>query len=51
MLGVFNTDRPRAAAALRRLAALPVGTACFGHGEPVTEDAAGALRRAAAPYS
>jgi glyoxylase-like metal-dependent hydrolase (beta-lactamase superfamily II) len=45
--GVFNVDRPQAAASFRRLAGLSVAVACFGHGEPVTRDAAAALQAAA----
>jgi glyoxylase-like metal-dependent hydrolase (beta-lactamase superfamily II) len=44
MLGVFNADRAAAAASFRRLAALDADVACFGHGDPVTEDAATRLR-------
>jgi glyoxylase-like metal-dependent hydrolase (beta-lactamase superfamily II) len=47
MCGVFNVDRAQAAASFRRLAALDVAVACFGHGEPLTQDAAAALRNAA----
>lgn len=47
-LGVFNTDRTRAIAAVRRLAALAPETAVFGHGAPLREGAADALRAAAA---
>ncbi|MGY0488394.1 MBL fold metallo-hydrolase [Streptomyces sp. WG-D5] len=47
MLGVFNLDRARAVASYRRLAALDSEVACFGHGDPVTGGAAGALRAAA----
>ncbi|WP_329113552.1 MBL fold metallo-hydrolase [Streptomyces sp. NBC_01465] len=47
MLGVFNTDRPRALASYRRLAALAPATVCFGHGDPMTEDAAKVLRASA----
>jgi len=47
--GVFNVDRAQAAASLRRLAALGTAIACFGHGEPLTGDAATALRAAAGP--
>ncbi|MFD0273269.1 MBL fold metallo-hydrolase [Kitasatospora sp. NPDC127111] len=46
MMGVFNTDPARAAEALRRLAALPVETAVFGHGEPIATGASAALRSA-----
>ena len=47
-LGVFNTDRPRAVAALRRLADLDVDTALFGHGDPIVGGATTALRNAVA---
>ena len=40
IVGVFNVDRAQAAASLRRLAELDVTVACFGHGEPLTRDAA-----------
>jgi glyoxylase-like metal-dependent hydrolase (beta-lactamase superfamily II) len=46
--GVFNVDRAQAAESLRRLAALDVAVACFGHGEPLTSDATAELRAAAA---
>jgi glyoxylase-like metal-dependent hydrolase (beta-lactamase superfamily II) len=45
--GVFNVDRAQAAASLRRLAGLDAAVACFGHGEPLTNDAAAELRAAA----
>jgi glyoxylase-like metal-dependent hydrolase (beta-lactamase superfamily II) len=45
--GVFNVNRPQAAASLRRLATLDVAVACFGHGEPVTRDATAELQAAA----
>jgi glyoxylase-like metal-dependent hydrolase (beta-lactamase superfamily II) len=45
--GVFNVDRARAAASLRRLASLDATVACFGHGEPLTHDAAAGLQAAA----
>jgi glyoxylase-like metal-dependent hydrolase (beta-lactamase superfamily II) len=48
MLGVFNVDRDEAARSFRRLADLDVDTACFGHGDPLVRDAAGALRGVAA---
>ncbi|MCB5166701.1 MBL fold metallo-hydrolase [Streptomyces bambusae] len=48
MLGVFNTDRERALESFRRLAALKPAVACFGHGDPVTEDTAAVLAAAAA---
>lgn len=47
MLGVFNIDRARAADSFRRLAALEPSTVCFGHGDPLTEDAAAVLRASA----
>ncbi|MEV6723251.1 MBL fold metallo-hydrolase [Streptomyces xanthochromogenes] len=47
MLGVFNTDRERALASFRRLAALGADTVCFGHGEPLTENAREVLRASA----
>ena len=45
--GVFNVNRPQAAASLRRLATLDIAVACFGHGEPVTRDAGAELQAAA----
>ncbi|MEU5088804.1 MBL fold metallo-hydrolase [Streptomyces sp. NPDC021356] len=50
VLGVFNTDRDRAVASFRRLAALDTDVACFGHGAPVTERAGETLRRSADGY-
>jgi glyoxylase-like metal-dependent hydrolase (beta-lactamase superfamily II) len=47
-MGVFNTDRLRAVAAVKRLAALDAETVVFGHGAPIRTDAATALRAAAA---
>ncbi|MFE0464009.1 MBL fold metallo-hydrolase [Kitasatospora sp. NPDC058965] len=47
-MGVFNTDRARAAASVRRLAELGAETAVFGHGTPIASGAAQALRDAAA---
>ncbi|MFP3989814.1 MBL fold metallo-hydrolase [Streptomyces sp. E11-3] len=44
MLGVFNLDREQALASLGELAALDSQVACFGHGDPVTENASAALR-------
>lgn len=44
MLGVFNVDRSRAAAALGRYAALDAEVACFGHGDPIVGAAGRALR-------
>ncbi|WP_016906127.1 MBL fold metallo-hydrolase [Streptomyces xiaopingdaonensis] len=48
MLGVFNTDRARAVESLRRLAALEVDTAVFGHADPLADGASAALQEAAA---
>ncbi|MFE9855323.1 MBL fold metallo-hydrolase [Streptomyces sp. NPDC005780] len=47
MLGVFNIDREQALASFRRLAALEATTVCFGHGEPLTEDAVAVMRASA----
>lgn len=47
MLGVFNVDRAEAAATFRRLAALAPRTVCVGHGDPLTENAAGEMEAAA----
>ena len=47
MGGVFNVNRAQAAASFRRLAGLDVAVACFGHGDPLTDDATAALRSAA----
>jgi glyoxylase-like metal-dependent hydrolase (beta-lactamase superfamily II) len=38
MLGPFNQDRARSVASFRRLAALDVETACFGHGAPIASE-------------
>jgi glyoxylase-like metal-dependent hydrolase (beta-lactamase superfamily II) len=45
--GVFNVDRAQAADSFRRLADLDVAIACFGHGEPLTRDAAAEMQAAA----
>ncbi|MFJ6633497.1 MBL fold metallo-hydrolase [Streptomyces sp. NPDC091376] len=47
MPGVFTVDRAAALASMRRLASLAPSTVCFGHGDPVTRDAAAALSAAA----
>jgi len=47
ILGVFNLDRTEAVASFHRLADLDVETACFGHGEPLIENASARLRQAA----
>jgi glyoxylase-like metal-dependent hydrolase (beta-lactamase superfamily II) len=44
VLGVFNVDGAQAIESLRRQAALDVDIACFGHGEPLTEDTTTRLR-------
>ncbi|MFF3326869.1 MBL fold metallo-hydrolase [Streptomyces sp. NPDC002889] len=43
MLGVFNVDRALAQVSMRRLASLAPSTVCFGHGDPLTENAAAVL--------
>jgi glyoxylase-like metal-dependent hydrolase (beta-lactamase superfamily II) len=48
ILGTFNQDRARTVESFRRLAALDVETACFGHGEPIDSGAGTQLREAAA---
>jgi glyoxylase-like metal-dependent hydrolase (beta-lactamase superfamily II) len=47
LLGIFNVDRAAAVEAVRKVAGLDVGTACFGHGPPGV-GAAGAQIRALA---
>ena len=47
MPGVFNNDRAQAAASFQRLADLDTDIACFGHGEPLTQNAVLELRKAA----
>jgi glyoxylase-like metal-dependent hydrolase (beta-lactamase superfamily II) len=47
-LGVFNQNRAQTVAALQRLAALDVETACFGHGEPISSGAGDQIREVAA---
>lgn len=42
--GVFNVNRAQAAASLHRLADLDATVACFGHGEPLTREAAAHLQ-------
>jgi glyoxylase-like metal-dependent hydrolase (beta-lactamase superfamily II) len=48
MLGAFNQDRAQTVASFRRLAALDVETACFGHGEPIDSGAGDRIREVAA---
>jgi len=45
--GIFNVSRDQAAASFRRLAALDTAIACFGHGDPLTSNAAAELTAAA----
>ena len=47
MLGTFNHDRAQTIASLRRLAALDVETARFGHGEPIGSGAGDRIREVA----
>ncbi|MFG2719154.1 MBL fold metallo-hydrolase [Streptomyces sp. NPDC048416] len=47
MVGVFNTDREQASASFRRLAGLGADTVCFGHGDPLTENAAAVMKASA----
>jgi glyoxylase-like metal-dependent hydrolase (beta-lactamase superfamily II) len=47
ILGVFNADRARTVESMRRLAGLKPSVVCFGHGEPLTRDAAAVLSAAA----
>jgi glyoxylase-like metal-dependent hydrolase (beta-lactamase superfamily II) len=47
MVGVLNTDRERALASFRRLADLGADTVCFGHGDPLTENAAAVMKASA----
>jgi hypothetical protein len=44
---VFNTNRAQAAASFRQLARLDSDIACFGHGEPLTQDAGSQFRTTA----
>ncbi|WP_433869100.1 MBL fold metallo-hydrolase [Saccharopolyspora sp. CA-218241] len=46
-LGLFNVDRRQAIDSFQRQAALDTDIACFGHGEPLTHDAAATLRTTA----
>jgi glyoxylase-like metal-dependent hydrolase (beta-lactamase superfamily II) len=48
MLGAFNQDRARTVASFKRLAALDVQTACFGHGDPIETEARDRIREVAA---
>jgi glyoxylase-like metal-dependent hydrolase (beta-lactamase superfamily II) len=48
VLDTFNQARAQTVASFRRLAALDVETACFGHGEPIASGAGPKLREVAA---
>ena len=50
-LGPFNTNRDQARHSLRRLAALDVDAAGFGHGNPITQHAADALASWTDPFA
>jgi glyoxylase-like metal-dependent hydrolase (beta-lactamase superfamily II) len=50
VLGVFNQDEDQQLDSFRRLAALDVETACFGHGEPVVGGAGAAMRESVARH-
>jgi len=39
MLGVFNSDPDQARQSFRALAELDIDVACFGHGEPLLDNA------------
>jgi glyoxylase-like metal-dependent hydrolase (beta-lactamase superfamily II) len=45
IVGVFNEDPEEAVASFRKLAELDFDAAFFGHGEPLSRDAALAFRR------
>ena len=47
ILGPFNVARQEAIESFRRLAAMDVEIACFGHGDPILGDAQGELLNAA----
>lgn len=48
MLGVFNADPAQTAESFRRLSTVDAEVACFGHGGPLTRDAASQIRPVAA---
>jgi len=48
ILGPFNVSRSEAIASFRKLAALDVDVACFGHGDPLVASASASLRASAA---
>jgi len=45
--GIFNVNRPQAAESFRHLAKVDATIACFGHGEPLTDNATTELQAAA----
>lgn len=51
MLGTFNQDRARTVESFKRLSALDVEIACFGHGEPISTGAGARIREVAATLS
>jgi glyoxylase-like metal-dependent hydrolase (beta-lactamase superfamily II) len=51
ILGVFNVDPIQAVTSFKRQARLDTEIACFGHGEPLTDNAAAQLTAAAEPLS
>ena len=50
ILGVFNIDPTQAAASFQRLVGLNPQIVCFGHGEPIIENASSLLEEAALQY-
>jgi len=50
ILGPFNVVREDAIESFRRLAAMDVEIACFGHGDPIVGGAGAALRKAASRF-
>jgi len=45
---IFTSDRPESRRSIRKLAALEPNVVCFGHGRPLTEDAAAKIQAFAA---
>jgi glyoxylase-like metal-dependent hydrolase (beta-lactamase superfamily II) len=45
MLGPFNTDRARARESMVKLTQIPAEVVCFGHGEPLVDEAGAAAWR------
>lgn len=48
IVGVFNVDPERARESFRKMAALEPESVCFGHGPPLSDGAAGPMRKTAA---